>query len=228
MPADIPEQSVGQSDGVSGMGPDPESGFPLPEFQQLGFLNCLVDHPRVTIGDYSYYDDPDGPENFLEKCVKYHFDFVGDELIIGRFCAVATGVQFIMNGANHVMDGFSTYPFAAMGHGWEAGYEWPKNARGNTIIGNDVWIGREAMIMPGVTIGDGAIVGARAVVSRDVPAYTIVAGNPAQTVRKRFDQNVIDRLCRIAWWNWDIATITRSLNVIRGTNLEAMERAAPQ
>ncbi len=225
MPADIPEQSVGQPDDVSGIGPDSALPFPLSEFPQLGFLNRLVDHPRVTIGDYSYYDDPEGPEHFLEKCVKYHFDFVGDELIIGRFCAFATGVQFIMNGANHPMDEFSTYPFAAMGRGWEAGFEWPTDHRGNTVVGNDVWIGREAMIMPGVTIGDGAIIGARAVVTRNVPAYTIVAGNPAQIVRQRFERDVIDRLCRIAWWNWDAEKITRNLSAIRGMDLEAMEQA---
>lgn len=228
MPADNPEHNIGRSDGDAGVGPDPNLAFPLLEFPQLGFLNCFVDHPRVKIGDYSYYDDPEGPEHFLEKCVKYHFDFVGDELIIGRFCAFATGVQFIMNGANHPLDGFSTYPFAAMGGGWELGHEWPSTSRGNTMVGSDVWIGREAMIMPGINIGDGAIVGARAVVSRDVPPYTIVAGNPAQIVRKRFDQDVIDRLRRIAWWNWDAETITRNLNVIRGLDIEAMERVAPQ
>ncbi len=226
MSADSPEPSVGQPDGVSGIGPDPDSAFPLSEFPQLGFLNNLVDHPRVSIGDYSYYDDPDGPEHFLQKCVKYHFDFIGDALVIGRFCAFATGIQFIMNGANHPMDGFSTYPFAAMGRGWEKGYEWPQNSRGDTVVGNDVWIGREAMIMPGMTIGDGAIIGARSVISQDVPAYAIVAGNPARIIRKRFDQNVIDRLCQIAWWNWDIQTITRNLTAIRGADLDAMERAA--
>lgn len=228
MPADIPEQSVGRPDDAFGIGPDPALAFPLSEFPQLGFLNCLIDHPRVKVGDYSYYDDPEGPEHFLEKCVKYHFDFIGDELIIGRFCAFATGVQFIMNGANHLMDGFSTYPFAAMGRGWEAGFEWPENSRGNTLVGNDVWIGREAMILPGVTIGDGAIVGARAVVSHDVPPYTIVAGNPAQIVRTRYEQDVIARLCRIAWWNWDAETITRNLSAIRGADIEAMEQAVLQ
>lgn len=228
MPADSPDQSAGPAGRDAGSGPDPELAYPLSEFPQLGFLNQLVDHPRIEIGDYSYYDDPDGPEHFLQKCVRYHFDFIGDRLIIGRFCAIATAVQFIMNGANHPMDGFSTYPFAAMGRGWELGAAWPESGRGDTIIGNDVWIGREATILPGIVIGDGAIIGARAVVTHPVPPYAIVAGNPARIVRLRFDQPVINRLCRIAWWNWDAAKITRNLAAIRGADLDALQRAAEQ
>lgn len=208
------------------LGPDPKAAIPIAAFPQLGFLNQLVDHPRIEIGDYSYYDDPDGPEHFLKKCVKYHFDFVGDKLIIGRFCAITTDVKFIMNGANHPMDGFSTYPFAAMGSGWELGADWPDNSRGNTVVGNDVWIGREAMIMPGVTIGDGAIIGARAVVTRDVSAFAVVAGNPARTVKQRFEQPIVQRLQRIAWWDWDAEKITRNLDAIRGLDLDALEQAA--
>ncbi|MEP0521157.1 MAG: CatB-related O-acetyltransferase [Hyphomicrobiales bacterium] len=208
------------------LGPDPASAIPIKAFPQLGFLKPLVDHPNVEIGDYSYYDDPDGPEKFLEKCVKYHFDFIGDRLIIGRFCAFATGIQFIMSGANHPMDGFSTYPFAAMGGGWERGAEWPDNNRGDTIVGNDVWIGREAMILPGVNIADGAIIGARSVVTRDVPPFAIVAGNPARIVRQRFEQPIIDRLQKIAWWNWDAQKITFNLDAIGGLDLDALEQAA--
>ncbi len=226
MPADIPDQSTSPADLDAGLGPDPELAFPLSEFPQLGFLSPLVDHPRIKIGDYSYYDDPDGPEHFVQKCVRYHFDFIGDQLIIGRFCAIATAVQFIMNGANHPMDGFSTYPFAAMGRGWNFGTGWPGTGRGDTVVGNDVWIGREATIMPGTTIGDGAIVGAQSVVTRSVPPYAIVAGNPARIVRLRFDQQVIDKLRQIAWWNWDAAKITRNLAAICGNDLDALQRAA--
>lgn len=208
------------------LGPDPQSAIPITAFPQLGFLNQLVDHPHIEIGDYSYYDDPDGPEHFVNKCVSYHFDFIGDKLIIGRFCALATGVRFIMNGANHPMDGFSTYPFAAMGGGWELDADWPDNSRGNTIVGHDVWIGREAMIMPGVTIGDGAIIGARAVVTRDVPPFAIVAGNPARIVKQRFEQPIVERLQHIAWWDWDAEKLTRNLDAIRGLDLDALEQAA--
>lgn len=208
------------------LGPNPRFAMPIATFPQLGFLNQLVEHPQIQIGDYSYYDDPAGPEHFLEKCVRYHFDFIGDKLIIGRFCALATGVQFIMNGANHPMDGFSTYPFAAMGGGWELGANWPDNSRGDTIVGNDVWIGREAMIMPGVSIGDGAIVGSRAVVTRDVPPYGIVAGNPGRVVKLRFDKQTVGRLRRIAWWDWDAEKLTRNLDAIRGLDLDALEQVA--
>ncbi|MFK8032720.1 MAG: CatB-related O-acetyltransferase [Hyphomicrobiales bacterium] len=208
------------------LGPDPKSAIPIAAFPQLGFLKPLVENPRIQIGDYSYYDDPDGPEHFVEKCVKYHFDFIGDNLIIGRFCAIATGVQFIMNGANHPMDGLSTYPFAAMGGGWELGAEWPDNSRGDTVVGNDVWIGREAMILPGTKIGDGAIVGSRAVVTRDVPPYAVVAGNPARVVKQRFEQLTVDRLRQIAWWDWDAEKITRNLDAIRGLDLDALEQVA--
>lgn len=217
------DRSGSQSDSAK-LGPDPRSAHPIATFPQLGFLNQLVDHPRIEIGDYSYYDDPDGPEHFLAKCVQYHFDFIGDKLIIGRFCAIATGVQFIMNGANHPMDGFSTYPFAAMGGGWELGAEWPDNSRGDTFVGNDVWIGREAMILPGINIGDGAIIGSRAVVTRDVPPFAIVAGNPARIVKQRFEQPIVDRLRQIAWWNWDAEKITRNLDAIRGFDLDALEQ----
>lgn len=134
----------------------------------------------IEVGEYTYYDDPDGVENF-EKNVLYYFPFVGDRLRIGKFCAIARGVKCIMNGANHQMDGISSYPFLIFGHGWESATPAPGELpyKGDTVIGNDVWIGYDALIMPGVTIGDGAIIAARSVVATDVPAYAIVGGNPA-------------------------------------------------
>jgi virginiamycin A acetyltransferase len=162
------------------------------------------------------------------KCVLHHYDFIGDKLIIGRFTAIAEGARFIMNGANHVMGGFSTYPFNIFGQGWEEGFDeetWRREVRGDTVVGNDVWIGMEAIIMPGVTIGDGAIVAARSVVTHDVPPYAIVAGNAAQVVKMRFDRHTVSRLLDIAWWNWDAEKITRNLDAIRGNSLEALERA---
>jgi virginiamycin A acetyltransferase len=150
-----------------------------------------------------------------------------DRLVIGRFCAIASKVQFIMNGANHALDGFSTYPFAIFRAGWQdPDLDWAKGSRGDIVIGNDVWIGAEAMILPGVAIGDGAIIGARAVVASDVPAYTIAAGNPARTVKRRFDDATIQRLLAIAWWDWPPEKITANLNAIRGANLAALEAAA--
>ena len=210
-------------------GPNPDIKHPIPMHPRVGFLRPLVDAANVEIGDFTYYDDPDGPEHFVDKCVLHHYDFIGDRLVIGRFCAIAEGARFIMNGANHAMSGFSTYPFNIFGHGWEEGFDpqsWERELRGDTVIGNDVWIGMEAIILPGVTVGDGAIIGARAVVAADVPAYAIVAGNPAHVIKRRFDDRTIERLQAIAWWNWPVEKIGDNLDAIRGANLARLEEVA--
>ena len=211
-------------------GPDPLDPYPLPDHPRVGFLKPLVKNQLIEVGDFSYYDDPAGPEHFEEKCVLYHYDFIGDRLIIGKFCALATGVQFIMNGANHPMTGVSTFPFEIFGGGWEAVAESgdPKAGfRGDTVIGHDVWIGREAVIMPGVTVGAGAIIASKSVVASDVPDYAVVAGNPGRVMRMRFDDDVIDDLLRIAWWNWPAEVITDNLAAIRWIDLDALRAAAP-
>ena len=210
-------------------GPRPEIKHPIPMHPRVGFLKPLVDRPNIEIGDYTYYDDPGGPDKFVDECVLHHYDFIGDRLVIGNFCAIAEGARFIMNGANHTMSGFSTYPFNIFGHGWEQGFDtaaWETEVRGDTVVGNDVWIGMEAVVMPGVTIGDGAIVAARSVVTRDVPAYAIVAGNPAQVVKMRFPEEIVRRLLTLAWWNWPVEKITRNLGAIRGADIELLEQAA--
>ncbi|WP_309083833.1 CatB-related O-acetyltransferase [Chelativorans sp.] len=209
-------------------GPRPELKHPLMMHPRVGFLKPLVDAPNVEIGEYTYYDDPEGPDLFFKKCVLHHYEFIGDKLIIGRFCAIAENARFIMNGANHILSGFSTYPFNIFGHGWEVGFDdqaWRNEVRGDTVIGNDVWIGFEAVIMPGVKIGDGAIVGGRSVVTHDVPPYAVVAGNPARTVKMRFDAATVRRLLEIAWWNWPVDKITRNLDAIRGNDLARLEAA---
>ncbi|MEP1061116.1 Vat family streptogramin A O-acetyltransferase [Stenomitos frigidus AS-A4] len=179
--------------------------------------------PNIIIGDYTYYDDPEDSEDF-ERNVLYHFPFIGDQLIIGKFCALARGVTFIMNGANHKLDGFSTYPFQIFGNGWEKATPQPEALpyKGNTIIGNDVWLGYETVIMPGVQVRDGAIVAAKSVVVSDVPPYTIFGGNPAKCIRQRFDDQVIRSLLEIAWWHWDIEKITRNLETIVAADIEAL------
>jgi virginiamycin A acetyltransferase len=211
-------------------GPNPDIKHPMPVHARVGFLKPLVvGVPNIEIGAYSYYDDPAGPEHFVERCVLYHYDFVGDRLVIGKFCALAADVRFVMNGANHAMSGFSTYPFNIFGHGWEQGFDaasWEKENRGDTVVGNDVWIGMGAMIMPGVSIGHGAIVAARSVVASDVPPYAIVGGNPARTLRMRFDEKTIARLLGIAWWDWPVDKISRNLDAIRGGDLDRLEAAA--
>lgn len=214
---------------MEGSGPRPEIKHPIPMHPRVGFLKPLINRPNIEIGDFTYYDDPDGPDAFAEKCVLHHYEFIGDRLVIGKFTAIAEGARFIMNGANHAMSGFSTYPFNIFGGGWEEGFDettWERELRGDTVIGNDVWIGMEAVVMPGVTIGDGAIVAARSVVTHDVPPYAIAAGNAARVVKMRFDKQTVRRLLAVAWWDWPVDKITRNLDAIRGADIDRLERSA--
>lgn len=208
-------------------GPRPDDAHPMPGFARVCFIRNTIRNPNIIVGAYSYYDDPDDSADF-ERNVRYHYPFVGDRLIIGRFCAIAHGATFIMNGANHLMSGFSTYPFQIFGNGWEHAAPPPQAFpnKGDTTVGNDVWIGYDSMIMPGVTIGDGAIVAARSVVSADVPPYAIVAGNPARVLRRRFDDATVAALLDIAWWNWPVERITQHLPQIMGADLAALRDAA--
>jgi virginiamycin A acetyltransferase len=203
--------------------PSPREPFPLPGQARLAFLKNHLTRPNIIVGDYTYYDDPGGVANF-EANVLYHFDFVGDKLIIGKFCAVGTGVKFIMNGANHAIGGFSTYPFRIFGGAWQknlpADFAFPQ--RGDTVVGNDVWLGYDSLLMPGVRIGDGAIVATRALVTKDVPPYAIVGGNPARIIRMRFNESTVAALLAIRWWDWDIEKITRNVAAITGTDLERL------
>ena len=207
--------------------PDPYDRRPIKVWKGTAFLKAVVDHPLIEVGDYSYYDDARGPEHFVARCVRYHFDFIGDRLIIGRFVAIATGAQFVMNGANHPMGGFSTYPFDMLGFTDAPELTGADLAsRGDTIIGNDVWIGREAVILPGVRVGDGAIIGTRAVVGRDVPPFAVAVGNPARVVRRRFDNDTVAALLDIAWWNWPPEAVAANLDAIRGADLAVLRRAS--
>lgn len=210
-------------------GPNPNTIHPLEGYPQTVFLKNVITNANISVGDFSYYDDPDGAEQFEKNNVRYHFDFLGDKLIIGKFVAIAKGAHFIMNGANHLMDGFSTFPFNIFGNGWDEGFDtslYSKGSRGDTIVGHDVWIGNGARILPGVTIGNGAIVGASAVVASNVPAYGVVVGNPGKLMRMRFDETTIDALSAIAWWDWPVEKISRNLGAIRGNNLAALRVAA--
>ncbi len=204
-------------------GADLKDKHPMKGFPQICFIQNTVSNPNIIIGDYTYYDDPQNSEDF-ERNVLYHFPFIGDRLIIGKFCALARGVKFIMNGANHKLDGFSTYPFGIFGNGWEKIAPQPKElpSKGNTLIGNDVWIGYETVIMPGVQVGDGAIVAAKSVVVSDIPPYTIFGGNPAKCIRQRFSDKTIQSLLEIAWWNWESEKITRNLEKIVSVDIQAL------
>lgn len=196
--------------------PDKNQTFPLPHYNRLCFLKNIIKKPNILVGDYTYYDDFEDVHNF-EKNVKYHFDFVGDKLIIGKFCQIASGVTFIMNGANHLQDSVSTFPFAIFSNDWKdamEGKSYP--TKGNTEIGNDVWIGFDATIMPGVKIGDGAIIGSKSVVTKDVEPYSIVGGNPARLIRKRFSDEKIAELMEMKWWDWPVEKITANLDKLTG------------
>lgn len=208
-------------------GPNPETLHPLEGFPRVCFIRNTVHNPNIIIGEYTYYDDPDDSENF-ERNVLYHYPFIGDRLVIGKFCALAHGVKFIMNGANHRMSGISTYPFQIFGNGWESVMPGPGDLpyKGDTVVGNDVWIGYESLVMPGVTIGNGAIISSRSVVVSDIPAYAIAGGNPARVIRHRFADEVIAELESIAWWDWPVERITRNLRHIVEGDIEALRRVA--
>ncbi|MCB2208263.1 MAG: CatB-related O-acetyltransferase [Bacteroidetes bacterium] len=205
--------------------PDKNLKFPLENYNRLCFLKNIIKNPNIIVGDYTYYDDFERVENF-EKNVKYHFEFVGDKLIIGKFCMIASDVKFIMNGANHLTSALSNFPFAIFGHGWEHamdGKQYPY--KGDIQIGNDVWIGYNATIMAGVNIGDGAIIAANSTVVKDIEPYTIVGGNPAKEIKKRFTDTIIERLLKIKWWNWDIEKISRNVQHLADSNIEKLEKS---
>jgi len=203
--------------------PDKHVTFPLSNYNKLCFLKNIIKNPNIIVGDYTYYDDFENVENF-EKNVKYHFDFMGDQLIIGKFCMIASDVKFIMNGGNHLTDAISAYPFAIFGGDWKdamQGKSYP--TKGDTVIGNDVWIGHNATIMPGVKIGDGAIIATNSTVTKDVDPYTIVGGNPAQIIKNRFPKEIIDFLLELQWWHWDIEKISKNVQLLTSLDFEKLK-----
>ena len=198
--------------------PDKDKRFPLPGYDRLCFLKNIVKNPQIEVGDYTYYDDFSDVANF-EHNVKYLFDFSEDRLIIGKYCMIASDVTFVMNGGNHLSEAVSAYPFAIFGEDWKdamAGKTYPH--KGDLVVGNDVWIGYRATLMAGVTVGDGSIIATNATVTKDVPPYTIVGGNPAREIRKRFSQPMIDRLLALRWWDWPADRITRNLHLLTGND----------
>lgn len=206
------------------VGPDPEIIYPMQGYDKLVFLKNFVKANNIFVGDYTYFDDRrHGPDKFEEYNVLYNYDFSKVKLIIGKFCAIAAETKFIMTG-DHKLDAISTYPFPIFQNGWEHVYDVKDlPVKGDIIIGNDVWMGYDCLIKNGVTVGDGAIIAARAVVVKDVPPYAIVAGNPAKVVKMRFDDMTIERLLRIAWWNWDIAKINKNLSAICALDIDNLE-----
>ena len=203
--------------------------YPRPNDPQIVYLKDVVTSPNIQVGDYTVYNDfVRDPREFEKNNVLYHYPVNGDRLVIDRFWSIACGARFLFTSGNHALKSLSTYTFPIFFDEWGLDAKNIRDAwdnKGDTVIGNDVWIGYEAIIMPGVKIGDGAIVGTRAVVTGDVPPYTIVGGVPARPIRKRFDDETIRRLEALRWWDWDEEKLRRNLSAIQSGDLAALERA---
>lgn len=199
--------------------PNPDILNPIPGIENITYIKPTIKNPNIIVGDFTYFGDVD-----FESHVTHQYDFNDDKLIIGKFCQIASGVNFIMNGANHQMSAVSTYPFYIF-QGW--GQEVPPSEKmplkGDTIVGNDVWIGQNVTILPGIHIGDGAIIGLNSVVAKDVDPYTIVAGNPARVIRKRFDDELIELMLKLKWWNKSIEEIKDLIPILTNNNLEKVK-----
>jgi virginiamycin A acetyltransferase len=208
---------------IAMIGPNPNVKYPIEGNRNVQFIKTTITKSNISVGDYSYYDAENGKS--FEEQVLHHYEFLGDRLIIGKFCAIARGATFIMNGANHRMDG-STYPFNIFGKGWEKFTPTLDDLplKGDTRVGNDVWIGKDATIMPGVIIGDGAIVAAQSVVSKDVEPYTIVGGNPAKSIRLRYAKETVNDWLAMKWWDWDIDIISNHIDLIVNGDIDALKK----
>ncbi|MFJ8823085.1 CatB-related O-acetyltransferase [Streptomyces sp. NPDC102467] len=207
--------------------PDPTVLHPMPGQERVVLLKPLITSELIEVGEFTYYDDPDAPTEFETRNVLYHYG--PEKLRIGRFCAFGTGIRFIMNGANHRMDGASTFPFPIMGGAWSDHFDLITDlpSRGDTTVGHDVWFGNGVTVMPGVTIGHGAIVATGSVVTDDIPPYAIVGGNPSRVIRTRHDADTVTRLLELAWWDWPLEHITEHVRLIMAGSVDALERVAP-
>lgn len=206
--------------------PDPDTIFPN-EYKTSCFLKNVVTAPNIFVGDYTYYDDPVDPTAFERNNVLFNWPEFGDRLIIGKFCSIASGVQFIMGSANHRISSISTYPFHVFGGVWAENT--PPHLsqlpfKGDIVIGNDVWIGRKSAVMPGVKVGDGAIIAAYSVVTKDVEPYTLVGGNPAKPIKKRFDDELISLLLSLRWWDFEPEKLADFLPVLCNSDLTEVKK----
>ena len=200
--------------------PDPNIVHPIKGYDREIYIKPTLKKPNIVVGDFTYIADSE-----FESHVTHHYEWIGDKLIIGKFCQIAAGVEFVMNGANHQMNAISTFPFYTL-EGWNMN---PPDVsclpiKGNTIIGNDVWIGQNAVILPGVRIGDGAIIGANSIVGSNVEPYTIVVGNPARIVRKRFDDELIVLLLELKWWNMNTAQVQKIIPLLSNSDIENVKQ----
>ncbi|MBQ8451599.1 MAG: Vat family streptogramin A O-acetyltransferase [Clostridia bacterium] len=204
--------------------PDKNKIIPNSNIPNICYIKNIIKNPNITVGDYTYYEDKNNPQDF-EKHITHFYDFIGDKLIIGKFCQIASGIEIVMNGANHKMSSATSYPFNIFGEDWQKAKSLKDTPyKGDTVIGNDVWIGQNVTILPGVHIGDGAIIGANSVVAKDIPPYTIAVGNPCEVKKKRFSDDTIKHLLEIKWWNWDIEKITKNLDALTSNNIDLIKK----
>ena len=206
--------------------PNPNEIFPN-QYGTSCFVKHVVQAPNISIGDYTYYDDRDNPTGFEQNNILFNYPEFGDRLIIGKFCQIASGAKFIMGPANHRISSVTTYPFSVFGGRWSE--QTPPHLsqlpfKGDIVVGNDVWIGRESVIMPGVKIGDGSIIGAYAVVTRDVPPYCVVGGNPARFIKKRFHDELIQILLELKWWDFPEEKLVEFLPLLCDPDLENVQQ----
>ena len=199
--------------------PDPGIPHPVAHAPYMTQLKSVVTRPNIIVGDFTYYSGTD-----FEAHVTHHYDFLGDRLIIGKFCQIAAGVEFVMNGANHLMDAATTYPFYVMG--WDMAPPPLERLplKGDTVVGSDVWSGQNATILPGVHIGDGAIIGLNSTVASDIPAYAVAVGNPARVIRMRFDDELIALLERLRWWDRPIGEISALIPMLTDPDPDHLRR----
>lgn len=201
--------------------------YPRTGDRQTVYLKSVITGPNITVGDDTMYNDfVNDPTQFEKNNVLYHYPVNHDQLVIGKFCSIACGAKFLFNSANHAMSSLATYPFPIFFEEWgldrkDVATAWDN--KGDIVIGSDVWIGYEAVILAGVTIGDGAIIGTRAVVTKDVPPYTVVGGVPARPIRKRFSEETVSALLELRWWDWPREKISGNLRAIQSGRLEQLE-----
>lgn len=206
--------------------PAPNEIFPN-EYKTSCFIKNVITAPNIIVGDYTYYDDALAPTEFEKNNVLFNYPEFGDKLIIGKFCSIASGTKFIMGSANHRLGSVTTYPFNVFGGSWQENTPDHMSQlpfKGDTVIGNDVWIGRESIIMPGVKIGDGAIIAAYSVVTKDVEPYSVVGGNPARFIKKRFNDELIELLLEFKWWYLPPEKLVAALPLLCDFDLEKVTK----
>jgi virginiamycin A acetyltransferase len=206
--------------------PDPSVKFPQPNNAHSVYLQNVVKNPRIIIGEFTIHHDFNDPTDFETENVLYLNAENDDKLIIGKYVSIASGVRFMMNGANHKMDSFATFPFPVVADNWglDQARQEAWDIEGDTVIGNDVWIGYESLIMPGVHVGDGAIVAARSLVADDVPPFTVVGGVPARVIKKRFSDDTVVLLQKLKWWDWDAKKVRANVTALMSGDVKELKK----